>query len=255
MREYLMTFKYSLNRNPTFENFEAECPECKHYNIFNRATDLKTLSPIGFATVACEKCHKKFNINGDRISPKYHYIVMDCYKYLNEKRYTTCILNLCTAYEAFFYSYLYSFFLIKPFFVDSVINSINRFNEINQILNNEIKDFSFVQMRNIFIHLILRNNSLKIDSDIIKVINNLPCLKQEVPDKRIKELEDEFLKEYLLRLKNHDINIIRNSIAHKTAYRPPLKEVESHLTKCRDIIFSLAAKLELKKYHKYLYNL
>ena len=55
---------YTKKKNPTYENFEAECPYCFHFNIYNRATDFKTFNPVSFKTVKCQnkdckKCPKE----------------------------------------------------------------------------------------------------------------------------------------------------------------------------------------------------
>jgi hypothetical protein len=95
--------------------FEAECPYCSHWNIFNRISDLNDTQPIAFKTVACTSCHKRFTINGDHINAAYETLIFDCYKLMSLKRYSYCILNLVQAYEAFFSQYLRVELLYKPF--------------------------------------------------------------------------------------------------------------------------------------------
>lgn len=247
-----MELKYSKHKRPTFENFEAECPECNYPNIYNRVSDLDTIEPICFKTVICQECKKHFNINGDRISPKYQFLINECYKNIELKKYMNCILNICTAYETFFNLFLLSTLLIKPFFEYSIFKSIDQFNEIESLLRHRSKDYPFTKMRNIFISLNLTNKTYQTKDEIIQIIKNMPKLTKTIKDIKINEINDDFFRSYLLRLKNHKINEIRNQIIHKYAYRPSFEEVEFHLKESREIIFSLSARLELKKSLKYL---
>src|SRR5690349_9162011 len=97
---------YATKKETYYETFEAECPACGHWNIFNRVSDFKTVEPIAFKTVICLDCQNDFNINGDQINSAYEMLIFDCYKLKSIKRYSYCILNLAQAYEVFFSQYL-----------------------------------------------------------------------------------------------------------------------------------------------------
>jgi hypothetical protein len=93
---------YAERKRTSYENFVAQCPWCGHESIFNRATDLKELSPIAFRTVSCLSlvCGKPFNINGDSVNSAHEMLVFDRYELLQLKHYMNCILTLTQAYAS-----------------------------------------------------------------------------------------------------------------------------------------------------------
>jgi hypothetical protein len=100
----------------SYETFEAECPHCSYWNIFNRATDLKRLGAISHASVIClsEVFGREFYINGDHVGPAYRILYFDTYKPRSRKRYGSCIVNLSQSFEVFFHHYLEEELIWKP---------------------------------------------------------------------------------------------------------------------------------------------
>src|SRR6266498_3552998 len=111
---------YAERKRTSYENFVAQCPWCGHESIFDRATDLKELSPIAFRPVSCLSlvCEKPFNINGDSVNSAHEMLVFDRYELLQLKHYMNCILTLAQAYAVFFSLFLRAGLLYKPFAAD-----------------------------------------------------------------------------------------------------------------------------------------
>jgi hypothetical protein len=67
------------NINATYENIEAECPECGNENIFNRMSDLRTRERIDERDVVCQfpECGKTFKIMADVINDAWDTMLFD----------------------------------------------------------------------------------------------------------------------------------------------------------------------------------
>ena len=237
---------YATEKEYTYENFIARCPLCGFRNIFNRVTDLRDTEPIGFREVVClnDQCKQKFNINGDLVSPAFRMLVFDCYRLKEEKKYSSCILNLAQAYEVFFSLYLRVELLFRPFSQDPD-QELNELNVLLLKLYEEIKAYSYRNLRNIFVNsvrLTCKPSSLE---KAAKLINDLDKLTDTPSDVDIADLPDSRLSQLLQMLKQSNINELRNQVIHKNAYRPSLDEVEAAIEETRGILFPLARYLSI----------
>jgi len=242
---------YATRKHTSYENFEAECPHCSYWNIFNRVSDLKDITPIAFRKVRClnSDCNKEFNINGDHINSVYEMLVFDCYKLKQEKRYAYCILNLAQAYETFFSQYLRVELLFKPFARDGEDN-LDRLNELAQQLYDYTEKYAFTQMRDIFLNRAILCQSVNSLRDAALIIKQLkPLKKQPLPnapsDTAIANLSDSRLSELLKAVKGSKIAKLRNQVVHKYAYRPKLEEVEDAIEETRNTLFPLGVHLDI----------
>src|SRR5437867_1894343 len=100
-----------------WENFEAQCPHCEHWNIFNRATDLQRFGAIDHMVVRCLEvsCCREFVINGDQGGPAYQTVYYDAYEMKSRKRYGMTVLLLVQSLEMFFNHYLEEELVWRPF--------------------------------------------------------------------------------------------------------------------------------------------
>lgn len=229
---------YSNNTNPTFENFIATCPQenCGFENIFNRATDLKTFRFITFKEVSCEGCGNKFNINCDQACNVYEYLIYDCYELLKMKKYMYVILNCSQSFEAFFFLYLRNKYLYQP--SDKEIVEFDQFNYLSECLSEHISKLPFGNLRSLFLWSHLKGTPLKY-YDLMKAIESLSNKSYRKPpsDEKIFKLTNANISEVLIKIKDFEINTIRNMVVHKGAYRPTLEEAELYLNKTRELIF------------------
>ncbi len=243
---------YVTKKKMNYENFVAWCPYCDFKNIFNRVTDLRTTEPIAFMKVKClnDSCGKKFNINGDLVSPAFQMLVIDCYDLKKEKRYSYCILNLAQAFEVFFSLYLRVELLYKPFCINrkrrEVEVCLNRMNELEKLLYKKIKSYTFSRLRNIFINRVLCNESIDSLNYSEPIINKLDLFKDVPSDEKIESVQNTRLSKLLIDLKNTKIGELRNHVVHKSAYRPSVEEVDKSIEETRSILFSLANCLGIK---------
>jgi len=231
-------------KHTTYENFIARCPSCGFMNVFNRASDLRDLTPIGSKQVNCLNCCQPFNISGDSINSAYEMLIYDCYELRDAKHYMYCILNLAQAFEVFFSQYLRVKLLYWPYVTDSM-RDINQLNRLAGFLYGKVKKHPFVAMRNLFFFQVLRQQSLSSLVEAEASINALPMKPSEPSDNDIKSIADPKLSGLLIRLKYSKVADLRNQVIHQRAYRPTLEEVNDALEETREILFPLAKKLKM----------
>lgn len=237
---------YARKKRTSYENFVAECPWCGNESIFNRATDLKDLSPIDFRTVAClnPECGKPFNINGDSVNSAHETLVFDCYELLQLKHYMNCILTQAQAYEVFFNLFFRVELLYKPFALDPY-KDIDRLNSLAEQLAKKVKKHTFAPMRALFLHQVVSASAPRTLDESEVAIAALDDRPKDPRDIEFDSLSDTELAGILKALKATKINKLRNQVVHKRAYRPTREDAESALEETRSIIFPLTQHLEL----------
>jgi len=235
---------YTKKKNPTYENFEAECPYCFHFNIYNRATDFKTFNPVSFKTVKCQNkdCKKLFNINFDLINSAFEMMILYSYELIERKKYMACILNLTQSLEIFFNTFLCAELIYKLIkrdadFEEDVLNSIM------EKFYSSIKDYSYNHLRNIFLNWFTNNLTTASFNESVEIINNFLIYKNTPPLNDLRVVTEPELYQLLIKLYNCKINELRNKIIHSNAYRPNLSETEMYLEEVNSIVFGLRRKL------------
>lgn len=237
---------YAERKRTSYENFVAQCPWCGQESIFNRATDLKDLSPIAFRTVSClnPACGKPFNINGDSVNSAHEMLVFDCYELLQLKHYMNCILTLAQAYEVFFSLFLRVELLYKPFARD-IRKDISRLNRLAEQLNEKVKEYTFARMRALFLRQLIAGLRPANLAEAEAAIAGLEDRPSDPKDTELEALSDRQLVDLLKALKSTTINILRNRVVHKQAYRPTREEAEAALEEARSLLFPLTSRLGL----------
>lgn len=226
-----MEIQTSNETNPTYENFEARCPICNYWNIYNRVTDLESTSLITGRAVKCQnkKCKKEFWINHDLINPSWQMLLLDCEDLKQKKHYSNIILNICQSFEMYFAFYLRVTLVLKPFANEKSCD-YEHVNCLLKLLYKKTKSWSYSWLRNSMMNMIVKNAQYLNLKDAKKEIMNLDSLKPEPPeDNTIKEIENHKLSEILLELKGNSINTLRNKVVHKQGYLPTLGEVEKEM--------------------------
>lgn len=238
---------YAKEKRATYENFIARCPSCGFENVFNRASDLKDLAPIGHKQVSClnADCVQPFILSGDSVNSAYEMLIYDCYKLRSAKHYAYCILNLAQAFESFFSQYLRVELLYRPFALDSD-QDIKQLNGLAKLVYEKVKQHAFAAMRNLFFYQVLQQRQLSSLHEAEAGISALPDKPSEPPDKDIKSIADQRLSALLLRLKSCKVGELRNRVVHQQAYRPTLDEVNEALLESREILYPLALMLKIQ---------
>lgn len=239
-----------------YEKVTVACPHCKKQNIFSRQDDLHTNSTVLGLDVNCQYCHTSFRIGGDNIQPAFMKIYYDCYDLYNKKEYRKSIMDLCTAYEKLFRFILDLYLTVYPL-VEVTETPLRHFRvqkniELKEMLEKKIKKFAFQNMLYLTLKLFTSldtssNITIQASETFISQINkkNSKNLLQ-----RLKDLNDPKIRNILIVLlclnnKNKSINILRNKVAHSTAYCPSKKEVETELLIARKIFNTLYVHLHL----------
>jgi len=237
---------YAKIRRTSYENFVAQCPWCEQESIFNRATDLKDLSPIAFRTVSClnPACAKPFNINGDSLNSAHEMLVFDCYELLQLKHYMNCILTLAQAYEVFFSLFLRVELLYKPFAHD-MGKDINHLSRLTEQFSENVKERTFAPMRALFLRQFIDGPRPANLAEAEAAIAGLEDHPSNPKDAELEALGDRQLVVLLKAVKRTAINILRNRVVHKQAYRPTREEAEAALQEARSLLFPLTNCLGL----------
>lgn len=232
---------------PGYENLVAECPSCGHECIFNRASDLRTFTPIAGRNVFClsETCGKPFRLSGDRVNERHEMLILDCQKLLEQKSYMNAILSIAIAYEIFFSLFMRVELCYKPF-AGSPNADIADLNRLLNQLEEKIKKHSFVCMRALFLKHITEKRRSPSLCKAGNTIAALPDDPKDPKDKAIEAMNDPKLISFLKTLKSTSINTLRNRVVHKHAYRPCREEVETDLQEAESILFPLTHVLGLR---------
>jgi hypothetical protein len=237
---------YAERKQTNYENFVAQCPWCGQESIFNRATDLKELSPIAFRAVSClnPACGRPFNINGDSVNSAHEMLVLDCYELLQLKHYMNCILTLAQAYEVFFSLFLRVELLYMPFACD-IRKDTNRLNQLAEQLTGKVKEHTFARMRALFLRQLIAGPHPANLAEAEVAIARLEDRPSDPKDAELEALNDRQLVDLLKALKRTPINTLRNRVVHKQAYRPTREEAEAALEEARSLLFPLTNRLDL----------
>ena len=230
-----------------YENVFAVCPFCQQKSTFNRATDLNDLSTITDKEVRClnKSCGKSFRIAGDIVNPAFELLIYDCYKLIEEKRYSYCILNLAQSWEMFFALYLRVEILYKPYAREGETDPV-RLSKATTNLTNRTKEYTFSGMRAFFLnHIVLtrvlmkRNVESLDESQIIlaQLTTNTPSIES------LSRVDDPKLAPWLTKVSETHIGETRNKVVHKIGYRPSLAEVEKAISETQEIQNGLRSAL------------
>ncbi|MDP1675637.1 MAG: hypothetical protein Q8L88_02135 [Bacteroidota bacterium] len=250
-----MVIKKSTETRSTYENVEARCPYCSYWNIYNRASDIKNFKLLIEKIVVCQSssCNFKFLIEKDLINPAWQMLILDCEVLKQRKQYSYCILNLTQSFEMYFALFLRVELLYKPFGIEKSYNE-NLLNKISDLLFESTRKWPFYLLRNTFINFItnkIKSNGLEQSNSIIL---DLKLYSSEPTNEAIKSIEDNKLSDLILRLKNTQVNILRNRIIHKYGYRPTVEEVESSKDETEQILFGIDYCLGVLNERRYLYE-
>lgn len=251
-----MKIPKALKYNPTYENFEADCPYCDSLNIYNRASDLRDFKLITNETVVCQnsKCQKIFQIGGDYISPAWKMLILDCFKLKEQKQYAYCILNLSQAFEMYFALFFRVNLLYKPYGLEQEYN-LGKLNQLLKLLFNKTKSWTYKPLRKTFINLIKQEINPKTLTESSNIIEGLERYsKKEPSDLEIENIKDKKLSNTLLLLKKCSIDSLRNDVVHKNGYRPTLEKVENAEEESTKILYSLDKCLNVLSDDLYLYE-
>ena len=241
--------EYAKHVSHNYENFIAYCPYCDYRNIFNRREDLSDCNPVASQEVSCfnQECQRIFLIGGDLGDSAYGYLLYDCHGLLQEKRYMYCILNITQAYEVFFSTYLRVELLYRPYAKNhfSEPDSLEILNRLSQKLYQSVSDYTFANLRRIFIRRILYGTPLDSLHESEEEIKHLRTYKKTVSNSNIQRHTKEPLTILLQELNRCRIAELRNKVIHQHAYRPSSEDVKVFFDEACHLILSLEEKLDI----------
>jgi hypothetical protein len=239
---------YATDKHATYENFEARCPICGYWNIFNRATEFADFGPICFKTVEClnSSCEQQFNINGDIISPSWQEFIMQCYTFKEEKRYMLCIVTLAQAFELFFSHFLYKTLVDEPLKKDPEPVTAENYNALSDALYGRVEKLAYRKLRNVFLNVAIQGMTPMTVGEAMEIIQRIPGMCCDPSDNTLNTYPDVDTGSLLHGVKASNIASLRNRVVHKEGFRPCLDDVESALSDTRMLIFGLASRLGVR---------
>ncbi|MGO9096026.1 MAG: hypothetical protein ACLQGV_12455 [Bryobacteraceae bacterium] len=237
----------SQETSPTYENFVAKCPGCEATNIFNRASDLHTFRPIAFRQVNCQRCSQPFNISGDLVGAAYKMFLFECPELIERKQYMQCVLTVAQAYELFFSHFLYVQLLYRVFAKEDD-RDLRRLNRLVGLLYRRMERLAFEPMRRLVLRMIVdavEPPSLDAAEKLILAVASEARAVRAVSLAEIEGVSDCRLRTLLVKLLHVDVNVLRNRIVHKDAYRPKEAEARHVHDEAREVLFGLTGRLRL----------
>ena len=233
-----------------YENIVVDCPICDYELIFNRASDLCTFEPVSGTNVSCEECYRCFWLNGDHVNERHESLIYDCHDLLERKRYSHCILNACQAYEMFFSLYLRVRLLYIPFgsnYSDqnSASSSLAQLKQLSKKLKDKIRTFPFGNMRESFLRLVAEENPPGTLNEAELYVCGKLSRNIGSSDLDLSSTKDGNLETLLRRVRDTNINKLRNDVVHESGYRPMREEAEEALEEARSVLFPLTWCLDL----------
>ena len=248
------------NRNIcTYENFIAYCPYCGHKNIYNRRDDLKTVQPISNKKVTCFSivCNNDFYINGDMLAEKYEYFIFEAQELIREKKYMHTITTLATSCESFFYHAVKVKLVYEPF-KDKIFKDLDTMNKLFKLVDLNIKKYSFESMKKLFIYLYFSNIKFKNADEISSFTSGLSKFDMDGSLKEITKTmvsnRDIKMKILFYKVRNLNINELRNLVVHKKAYRPTSDEAQQVIDSVTNVLVSTKIKFNIQSEDNYINN-
>lgn len=231
----------------TYETVSACCPRCGHQNVWNRAADLGTCELIDAMDVTCqnETCGGSIHLLGDLINPPFEMLIYGAWDLFRRKEYMQCVQRVAQAYEVFFGHFLRVQLLYRPSCGDDTAVG-ERFTEVSTALEKRIGRFTFEPMRNLVVKLIIEDWHPACLSDAEKLISQLPSVPPRISAEDVASLADLELRGLLVRLLDVKINLLRNRVVHKEAYRPTSADIHGELEEANHVIHGLTTRLRLQ---------
>lgn len=196
-----------------YENIYFDCPHCGKENIINRVSDLSPMATTSGMNMTCqvEDCLGELWLNSDTVqSAKYRWFLQELPVLKQRKLYRDYALTLCQGAEAFFLEAVINkkFDRGANYRDDEGHLKLAEYNTDRKQYEASIRRHTFDSMRSIFLETFQSE--------------------RENPTERISRLKEDRREWAFEMVKQSNINVLRNKVAHKNAYRPKLSEIDSH---------------------------
>ncbi len=236
---------YARETKTSHENFEARCPACDTWLVYNRASDLDGATKIDFRRVTCTSCTTEFAINGDNADATYAVLLIDVFDLIAQRQYARAILTIAQSYEAFFLHTLCELLALKLLVKHRHTTRLDAANDLLRDLHTITATWTYRPMRNAFINLAL-NGAPQTIGEARGFLTCLPLLTADPADETLNAHHDAHLADLLLQLKRATIDELRNQVAHKHAYRPTAAQTTDAFNEARSLIWPLAQHLDVR---------
>ena len=218
-----------------YENIYVDCPYCKKENIFNRISDLQNNNCMSrLDDIKCQSCGQDFSILGDAITnAKFRWFIDELPIFKKRKEYRLYILNLCQGIECFFSQAIINKLIDRNFGLRDETGEIiiDKWNEAKNDLDK--KTVNNLSGKGSGLSKTKKDKSKEVifnkaSFDHLRQIFIFQYKKGKEKDNgNLSKMKEDKRKEFFGLIKKTKVNVIRNKIIHKQAYRPSLGEIEN----------------------------
>lgn len=213
-----------------YENIYVDCPLCKKENILNRISDLNTIQPISRLEISCFFCKESFLIGGDRVSSQWGWFIDERHLLREKKEYRMFVLSLCQGCECFFEAGIVNLVGDRDISEDDEILWKKRYIDLPKTLVKNLCNTYSDKYATVFSNATF--------NDLRRIF--LYQMSKRAPIKK----SDKQGQEAIRIIEKTDINIKRNNVVHKSAYRPSLQDIDSYES-LANAIYSIADHLKI----------
>ncbi len=213
-----------------YETITARCDECGSLCTFNRVDDIGDPGPYYSGRyVACTECGRPFWVFGDATDPAYELLIFAAEQHMRTKHYMLCVTSLAQAWEVFFATFVYSYYLYRPFYRDVRYHErLERFEGLAEQLGDAIRKFTFDALRNVLVNTVVegvRPRTLA-ESEVAIARIEVDNFARRPAQASVYAFPDPSVRAVLLQLQGLRIGELRDRVLHEDTYRPRRGEVE-----------------------------
>lgn len=119
-------------------------------------------------------------------------------------------------------------------------------NKLLKSLQSTIGGLTFEKLRNVFLNWVVNELEISCLADSAAKISTLKEYGKNPPgEENLKKGSNSTLVDLLIKLKNCEVNKLRNKVVHKEAYRPSGEEVEDAIKQVRELLVKISRHLNV----------
>ena len=237
-----------------YETITARCDGCGSLCTFNRVDDIGDPGPYYSGRyVVCTECGRPFWVSGDSTNPAYELLIFDAEQHMRAKHYMLCVTSLAQAWEMFFATFAYSYYLYRPFFHDARYPArLDRFEGLAEQLGDAIRYYTFDALRNVLINTVVegvRPRTLD-ESDVAIARIEVDNFGRRPAKERVDAFTDSAARAVLRQLQGLRIGELRDRVLHEDAYRPRRAEADDCAEEIR-VLYRAKGRLAVRTFDEW----
>jgi hypothetical protein len=194
--------------------------------------------------VRCLQCEHTFAINADTADPPFAVLLLEVFEIIERREYRRAVQQITQSYESFFLHALREQLALKLLIKSRGETPVEEANRILTLVHAATEKLAYRKLRNVFLGLAVAGPPQNI-REAKETADAILKQRDDPPDEDLRAA-DPAIRDILLRLKNSDIDDLRNDVAHNRAYRPTHERTTKAFNDARDIIWGLSDKLDVR---------